>query len=31
MAENTFFMATINVLFLLAYIGIAGYAITQWA
>jgi hypothetical protein len=31
MAENTFFMATINGLFLLGYLAIANYAITQWA
>jgi hypothetical protein len=30
MAEKIFYMATINALFLLAYIGIGSYAVTQW-
>ena len=30
MAEKLFYMATINVLFLVVYLGIGGYAITQW-
>jgi len=30
MAENTFYMATINVLFLLSFYEVASYAIVHW-
>jgi len=30
MADNAFFMATINVMFLFGFYEIANFAITQW-
>jgi len=30
MAENTFWMATINAIFLLGFYGVATFVVTQW-